>query len=97
MKKYAQVVKEQRTPLTAEELKDMEAVLIDGICITASWQDREDAIKVGIELLAETQHLRRMMAIAYGWIGRKAPTGTTLNRDYMACLKEAARIMKEGE
>ena len=97
MKKYAQVVKEQRTPLTAEELKDMEAVLIDGVNIAASWQDREDAIKVGIELLAEVKHLRRMRAIAYGWIGRKAPTGTTLNRDYMACLKEAARIMKEGE
>ena len=36
MKKYAQVVKEQRTPLTAEELKDMEAALIDGINATAT-------------------------------------------------------------
>ena len=98
MKKYAQVVKEQRTPLTAEELKDMEAVLIDGINIAhPPSPQREGAIKVGFELLAEVKHLRRMMAIAYGWIGRKAPTGTTLNRDYMACLKEAARIMKEGE
>ena len=93
MKKYAEVLNNQRTPLTAEELKDMEVVLIDGINGSISL----NSAKVGIELLAEVKHLRRMMAIAYGWIGRKAPTGTTLNRDYMACLKEAARIMKEGE
>ena len=98
MKKYAEVVKQQRTPLTAEELKEMEAVLIEGINIVHPLSpQREAAIKVGIDLVAEVKHLRRMMAIAYGWIGRKAPTGTTLNRDYMACLKEAARIMKEGE
>ncbi len=83
MKKYAQVVKEQRTPLTAEELKDMEAVLIDGT---------NEA-----ELLAEVKHLRRMMAIAYHWIGRKAPYNTTMNRDYMAAMKEAARIHGEDE
>lgn len=94
MKKYAQVVKEQRTPLTAEELKDMEAALIDGINATA--RHRATA-KVGLELLAEVKHLRHMMAIAYGWIGRKAPANTTMNRDYMACLKEAARIKKEDE
>ena len=94
MKKYAQVVKEQRTPLTAEELKDMEAALIDGINATAR---HRDTAKVGLELLAEVKHLRHMMAIAYGWIGRKAPANTTMNRDYMAALKEAARIKKEGE
>ena len=93
MKKYAEVLNNQRTPLTAEELKDMEVVLIDGINGSISL----NSAKVGIELLAEVKHLRRMMAIAYQWIGRKAPSGTTANRDYMAALKEAARIRKEDE
>tara|TARA_Y100000592_G_scaffold99752_1_gene177045 strand:- start:13021 stop:13290 length:270 start_codon:yes stop_codon:yes gene_type:complete len=89
MKKYARVVKEQRTPLTAEELTTMDAHLASG---------RGDADGyIALELMAEVKHLRRMMAIAYGWIGRKAPSGTTMNRDYMAALKEAARIKKEDE
>ena len=96
MKKYRAVLKEQRTPLTAEELKDMEAVLIDGIN-SFNQPGTSAAIKAGFELLAEVKHLRHMMAIAYGWIGRKAPANTTMNRNYMACLKEAARIKKEDE
>lgn len=96
MKKYAEVLENQRTPLTAEELKDMEAVLIDGIN-SFNQPSTSAAITAGFELLAEVKHLRRMMAIAYHWIGRKAPSGTTANRDYMAALKEAARIKKEGE
>jgi len=48
----AQVAKEQRTPLTVEELKDMEAGLIAQItnCGTAA--------RLGIELLAEVKRLR---------------------------------------
>lgn len=103
MKKYAEVVKRQRTPLTAEELKDIEVGLIDAINTADKFPEWGESVgtyataKRGVELLAEVKHLRRMMAIAYHWIGRKAPAGTTANRDYMAALKEAARIRKEDE
>ena len=93
MKNYAETLNEKRTPLTAEGLNDMEAHLTSG---------RGDADapldgSIALELMAEVKHLRRMMAIAFHWIGRKAPSNTTMNRDYMAALKEAARIRKEDE
>ena len=91
MKKYAEVLDNQRTPLTAEELTTMHAHLTSGRGDADAPLDGD----IALELMAEVKHLRRMMAITYHWIGRKAPTGTTMNRDYMAALKEAARIRKE--
>ena len=84
MKKYAEVLDNQHTPMTVEELNEL---AVGSIIDTARY----------MRLVDEVKHLRRMMAIAYQWIGRKAPSGTTANRDYMAALKEAARIKKEGE
>jgi hypothetical protein len=95
MKKYAEVQAEKRTPLTGEELKGMEVVLIDGINVAhPASPKREEALKVGVELLAEVNHLRAMMATAYHWIGRPAPKAQA-TRAYMACIKEARRIYEE--
>jgi len=84
MKNYAETLNEKHTPMTAEELDE----LAFGSVIDHARYMR---------LVGEVKHLRRMMAIAYHWIGRKAPANTTMNRDYMAALKEAARIRKEDE
>ena len=96
MRKYREVVAEQkRTPLTGEELDDMEAALTDGINATTgqSWK----AAKAGLELLAEVKHLRAMMATAYMWIGRPAPYKGKVTRAYTECMKEAYRIYKEEQ
>ena len=98
MRKYTEVIAEKRTPLTGEELKDMEAVLIDGINIAhPPSPQREGAIKAGLELLAEVKHLRAMMTTAYMWIGRPAPNSGKVTRAYTECMKEAYRIHKEEQ
>ena len=58
----AQVAKEQRTPLTVEELKDMEAGLIAQItnCGTAA--------RLGIELLAEVKRLREEVKMLWQYV-----------------------------
>lgn len=81
MKKYAEVLENEHTPMTVEELNELAVgSIID--------QDRY------MRLVAEVKHLRAQMATAYHWIGRKAPSGTA-TRAYMTCMKEARRIYTE--
>lgn len=94
MKKYTEVLDEKRTPLTGQELKDMEAGLIDHINHTDSPVDATLASH-SMDLLTEVKHLRQMMATAYMWIGRPAPYKGKMTRAYTKCMKEAYRIHKE--
>ena len=67
------------TPITAEELKQIECVI-------------ENAIER--KMLDEIKYLRGLMAEAYMWIGRKA-TQSQINKRYTKLMREAARINTE--
>lgn len=79
MKTYKEYLEEMHTPITAEELKQIDAVI-------------ENAIER--KMLDEIKYLRGLMAEAYMWIGRKA-TQSQINKRYTNLMKEATRINKE--
>ena len=79
MKKYTEYLEEMHTPITAEELKQIDAVI-------------ENAIER--KMLDEIIYLRGLMAEAYMWIGRKA-TQSRVNKKYYNLMREAARINTE--
>ena len=79
MKKYKEYLEEMHTPITAEELKQIECVI-------------ENAIER--KMLDEIKYLRGLMAEAYMWIGRKA-TQSQINKRYTKLMREAARINTE--
>ena len=64
MKTYKEYLEEMHTPITAEELKQIECVI-------------ENAIER--KMLDEIKYLRGLMAEAYMWIGRKA-TQSQINK-----------------
>ncbi len=79
MKTYKEYLEEMHTPITAEELKQIDAVI-------------ENAIER--KMLDEIIYLRGLMAEAYMWIGRKA-TQSQVNKKYYNLMREAARINTE--
>lgn len=79
MKTYKEYLEEMHTPITAEELKQIECVI-------------ENAIER--KMLDEIKYLRGLMAEAYMWIGRKA-TQSQINKRYTKLMREAARINTE--
>ena len=79
MKTYKEYLEGMHTPITAEELKQIDAVI-------------ENAIER--KMLDEIIYLRGLMAEAYMWIGRKA-TQSQINKRYTKLMREAARINTE--
>ena len=80
MKKYTEYLEDIYEPMTADELKKIELVIQNPI-------ERK--------MIDEIKYLRRLMAEAYMWIGRKA-TQSQINKTYTALMKEATRINKEN-
>lgn len=79
MKKYTEYLEDIYQPITADELKHIECVIENPI-------ERK--------MLDEIKYLRRLMAEAYMWIGRKA-TNNQVNKKYYELMREAARINTE--
>ena len=82
MKKYEKYLSEQYTPLTRDELTKYEEV-----CDKAYSQNMADA------LLDEIMFLRSQMAVAYEYIGRKAPVPSP--KRYRTVMHHATRIRTE--
>ena len=81
MKKYTEYLEDIYQPITADELKQIECVIENPI-------ERK--------MLDEIKYLRRLMAEAYMWIGRKA-TNNQVNKKYYELMREAARINTENK
>ena len=79
MKKYTDYLEDIYRPISADELKQIDAVIQNPI-------ERK--------MLDEIIYLRGLLAEAYMWIGRKA-TQSQINRRYTNLMREAARINTE--
>tara|TARA_Y100001972_G_C7619663_1_gene310731 strand:+ start:374 stop:631 length:258 start_codon:yes stop_codon:yes gene_type:complete len=79
MKKYTDYLEDIYQPISADELKQIDAVIQNPI-------ERK--------MLDEIFYLRGLLAEAYMWIGRKA-TQSQINRRYTNLMREAARINTE--
>jgi len=93
MKKYEEYLTEQYTPLTRDELTKYEAV-----SAVAYSQDMADGNSVNMHtfsqaLLDEIMFLRSQMAVAYEYIGRKAPLPSP--KRYRTLMHHATRIRTE--
>ena len=87
MKKYAEYLTEQYTPLTRDELTKYEEVAADPAAATVNMQTFSRA------LLDEIMFLRSQMAVAYEYIGRKAPLPSP--KRYRTLMHHATRIRTE--
>ena len=98
MKKYTEYLNEQYTPLTRDELTKYEEVcnsaysqmnftseMADGTCVNMHTFSRA--------LLDEIMFLRSQMAVAYEYIGRKAPLPSP--KRYRTLMHHATRIRTE--
>lgn len=93
MKKYEKYLSEQYTPLTRDELTKYEEVcdkaysqnMADGTCVNMNTYSRA--------LLDEIMFLRSQMAVAYEYIGRKAPVPSP--KRYRTVMHHATRIRTE--
>tara|TARA_B100001094_G_scaffold332738_1_gene406138 strand:- start:4147 stop:4425 length:279 start_codon:yes stop_codon:yes gene_type:complete len=86
MKKYSEYLNEQYTPLTRDELTklcDIEQHEIDNMTIKSALNDALD----------EIDFLRGQLAVAYEYIGRRAPNPAPAK--YRAVMHHATRIRKE--
>lgn len=88
MKKYAKYLTEQYTPLTRDELTKYEKVAADPAATNiVNMQTFSRA------LLDEIMFLRSQMAVAYEYIGRKAPLPSP--KRYRTVMHHATRIRTE--
>lgn len=93
MKKYEQYLTEQYTPLTRDELTKYEEV-----SAVAYSQNMADGSSVNMHtftraLLDEIMFLRSQMAVAYEYIGRRAPNPAP--KRYRKVMHHATRIRTE--
>ena len=93
MKKYAEYLTQQYTPLTRDEITKYEEV-----SAVAYSQDMADGNSVNMHtfsraLLDEILFLREQMAVAYEYIGRKAPLPSP--QRYRTLMHHATRIRTE--
>jgi len=88
MKKYAEYLTEQYTPLTRDELTKYEEVVA---FVTAA--DPVNMKTFSQRLLDEIMFLRSQMAVAYEYIGRKAPNPAPAR--YRKVMHHATRIRTE--
>ena len=93
MKKYAEYLTQQYTPLTRDEITKYEEV-----SAVAYSQDMADGNSVNMHtftraLLDEIMFLREQMAVAYEYIGRKAPLPSP--QRYRTLMHHATRIRTE--
>ena len=79
MKKYTEYLEDIYRPISADELKQIDAVIQNAI-------ERK--------MLDEIIYLRGLLAESYMWIGRKA-TQSQINKKYTHLMREAARINNE--
>lgn len=98
MKKYAEYLTEQYTPLTRDELTKYEEVCDSAYSQMNFTSEMADGTRVNMKtfsraLLDEIMFLRSQMAVAYEYIGRKAPTPAPAR--YRKVMHHATRIRTE--
>lgn len=92
MKKYAEYLTEQYTPLTRDELTKYEEVVASRLV----GQHAHGVVNMNTfsqALLDEIMFLRSQMAVAYEYIGRKAPLPSP--KRYRTLMHHATRIRTE--
>lgn len=90
MKKYEEYLKEQYTPLTRDELTKYEEVVVSLVEVGAVTVNMQTFSRA---LLDEIMFLREQMAVAYEYIGRKAPLPSP--KRYRTLMHHATRIRTE--
>ena len=95
MKKYAEYLTEQYTPLTRDELTKYEEVANAAANITAGDSRVVNMHTLSRALLDEIMFLRSQMAVAYEYIGRKAPLPSPSR--YRRLMHHATRIRTEEQ
>ena len=96
MKKYAEYLTEQYTPLTRDELTKYEEVAAETTAVTAGTVAAIHTVNMNTfsrALLDEIMFLRSQMAVAYEYIGRKAPNPAPAR--YRKVMHHATRIRTE--
>ena len=98
MKKYEEYLKEQYTPLTRDELTKYEEVVNTALDGLRTNPNHQTGGAVGMKsfsqrLLDEIMFLRSQMAVAYEYIGRKAPLPSP--KRYRTLMHHATRIRTE--
>ena len=100
MKKYAEYLTEQYTPLTRDELTKYEEVVSTSLLGVRTNTNPQTGGAVGMQsfsqrLLDEIMFLRSQMAVAYEYIGRKAPLPSP--KRYRTLMHHATRIRTEEQ
>ncbi len=90
MRKYEEYLKEQYTPLTRDELTKYEEI---ATTMRPSTQHTVNMNTFSRALLDEIMFLRSQMAVAYEYIGRKAPNPAPAR--YRKVMHHATRIRTE--
>tara|TARA_R110001592_G_scaffold45210_1_gene144603 strand:+ start:207 stop:497 length:291 start_codon:yes stop_codon:yes gene_type:complete len=90
MKKYEEYLNEQYTPLTRDELTKYEEVAARSCCAAPPFPRTPTTARA---LLDEIMFLREQMAVAYEYIGRKAPLPSPSR--YRRLMHHATRIRTE--
>ncbi len=93
MKKYEEYLTEQYTPLTRDELTKYEEVASPPANAKATKRHVVNMHTFSRALLDEIMFLRSQMAVAYEYIGRKAPLPSP--KRYRTLMHHATRIRTE--
>ena len=92
MKKYEEYLTEQYTPLTRDELTKYEEVVASVLVVEMRGVNMTTFSRA---LLDEIMFLRSQMAVAYEYIGRKAPLPSP--KRYRTLMHHATRIRTEEQ
>ena len=97
MKKYSEYLNEQYTPLTRDEVMKLQKTTDNYLGqIDPNSEDLDELRQMTVNLnvtLSEVAFLRKQMAVAYEYIGRRAPNPAPAK--YRDVMHHATRIRKE--
>lgn len=97
MKKYSEYLDEQYTPLTRDEVMKLQNTVNNYLGqMESDCEDQDELRQMILNLnaaLSEVAFLREQMAVAYQYIGRRAPNPAPAN--YRTVMHHATRIRSE--